>query len=273
MIKIGHVSCSELQGGQKMNSDTQKRRAVLIVGASSGIGRACAESMADSENILYLVARNKEALKEMQECLPGVIHILPHDLNDIDGIKNIFDRIKKDRIKLNGFVYSAGMDSFSPAKVISIKSMQNVMNINCFAFCECTRCFFNRRISEDGASIVAISSIASVLFEKGQMAYTASKAALNSVVKTMSQEFAGRRIRVNAILPAGVATTMADSKGMALEGMYDAEDIQTPAPQRHTQNWGAIPPSIIAENVNFLLSDASAYTTGELLTIGAGYSY
>lgn len=256
-----------------MNGDTKRGRAILIVGASSGIGRACAELMADSENTLYLVARNKEALNKMQECLPGVIHILPHDLNDIDGIKNVFDRIKEDKVKLDGFVYSAGMDSFSPVKVISVKSMQDVMNINCFAFCECARCFFNRRISENGAAIVSISSIASVLFEKGQVAYTASKAALNSVVKTMAQEFAGRHIRVNAILPAGVATAMAENKGMALEGMYDAEERQVPVHQGRTQSFGAIPPGIIAENVKFLLSDASRYTTGELLTIGAGYSY
>ncbi len=254
-----------------MNVDFQKRN-FLIVGASSGIGKACADLLADSENTLYLVARNQDALKKMQETLPGTIRIIPYDLNEMDGIKKIFDEIKKDKVKLNGFIYSAGMDSFCPVKVMSVESMQNVMNINCFAFCECARHFFNRRISEDRAGIVAISSIASLLYEKGQMAYTASKSALNAAIKTMSREFASRSIRVNAILPAGVATTMANAKGAVLEGM-DADVQKSPVVQNNTQVYGAIPSEIIAENVKFLLSDISAYTTGELLTIGAGYSY
>lgn len=255
-----------------MSIDLKQNKKALIIGASSGIGKACAHLMADSENTLYLVARNEDALKEMQEYLPGTVYAIPHDLNDVDGIKRIFDEIKEHKVKLNSFVYTAGMDAFSPVKVTSVESLRKVMDINCFAFCETAKRFFNRQISEDGAGIVAISSIASLLCEKGQMAYTASKSALNSVVKTMAQEFSSRRIRVNAILPAGVSTPMAASKSQIMEGVA-SNTVEKEVQKVNRQFLGEIPAEIVAQNILFLLSEYSAYTTGELLTMGAGYSY
>lgn len=252
--------------------ELKQNKKALIIGASSGIGKACAHLMAGDGNTLYLVARNEMVLREMQESLPGTIHVIPHDLNDIEEVKNIFDEIKQHKIKLNSFVYTAGIDAFSPVKVTSVESLQKVMNINCFAFCETAKRFFNRQISEDGAGIVAISSIASLLCEKGQMAYTASKAALNAAVKTMAQEFSSRGIRVNAILPAGVSTPMAASKSQVMEGV--AASMSAKAKHKvDRQCLGVIPAEIVAQNILFLLSEYSAYTTGELLTMGAGYSY
>lgn len=243
-------------------------KAILIVGASSGIGKACANLLADSENTLYLVARNAEAMEEMKRDLPGTIHIIPYDLNDLEGIKsNVFGEIKKNGIKLNAMVYSAGISAFSPAKVTSVKTLQTTMDVNCFGFCETARCFYNRSISEDGSGIVVISSISSLMFMKGNMAYTASKSALNSAVKVMAQEFAKRHIRVNAILPASVQGLLAEKKGQIMAAV--GNDV----PLSDRQIFGHIPADIVAKNVQFLLSDISSYTTGELLTIGGGYAY
>lgn len=242
--------------------------AVLIIGASSGIGKACASLLADSATTLYLVARNAETMEEMKKELPGTIHIIPYDLNDLEGIKSgIFGEIKKNKIKLNGMVYTAGMDAFSPVKVTSIQTLQNVMNVNFFAFCEAARCFYNRSISENNSGVVVLSSISSIMAMKGNLAYSASKAALNQAVKIMALEFAKRNIRVNAILPACVDTRMAASKHeMMLASNKDVSLLEG-------QTFGEIPVDVVAENVQFLLSDLSSFTTGELLTIGGGFSY
>lgn len=251
------------------NSDSKAGKSILIVGASSGIGKACANLLADSENTLYLVARNVQAMEEMKKELPGTIHIIPYDLNDLDGIKsNVFGEIKKNKIKLNAMIYSAGVSAFSPVKVTSVKTMQTTMDVNCFGFCETAKCFYNRSISEEGSAIVVISSISSLMFMKGNMAYTASKAALNSTVKIMAQEFAKRHIRVNAILPARVQTPMAKDKDQIM-----AASVGSDAPLPDGQVWGEIPAEVIAKNVQFLLSDISSFTTGELLTIGGGWAY
>ena len=250
-----------------------KDKRIIVIGASSGIGKACVELLASDNTVLYTVARNEVAMKETASSLPGEIKVIPYDLNELDGIKEIFSEVKKDKEKVDALVYCAGVDAFTPIKVTSPQVMQRVMNLNCFAFCESARCFYNRQISKDGAVIVTISSIASLLNEKGQMPYTASKAALNSVVKTMAQEFSNRKIRVNAILPAGVVTPMAQSKGGILDGIQKNDKDNSDCAPVARQFMGAIPAQVIAENVKFLLSDASLYTTGELLTIGAGYNY
>lgn len=251
------------------NNVSKNGKSILIVGASSGIGKACANLLADDENTLYLVARNVEAMEKMKKELSGTIKIIPYDLNDLEGIKsNIFGEIKKDKKKLNALIYSAGVTAFSPAKVTSVNKMQTTMNVNCFGFCETARCFYNQSISEDGAGIVVISSLSSILYMKGNMAYTASKAALNSTVKIMAQEFAKRRIRVNAILPSSVQTPMAKTKGELMMAV-GKKDVAL----SEEQSLGDIPVKVIAKNVQFLLSDISSFTTGELLTIGGGYAY
>ena len=133
-----------------MDNNTSKAgRSILILGASSGIVKACANLLAGNDNTLYLVARNREAMEEMKSKLSGTIHIISYDLNDLDGIKDgIFDPIKKNKIKLNAMVYSAGISAFSPVKVTSVKTMKTVMDVNCMGFCEAARCFYNRRMGQ-----------------------------------------------------------------------------------------------------------------------------
>lgn len=245
-------------------------RSYLITGASSGIGEACARKLADDENVLILVARNKERLKKLGDELPGEIVTVEYDLNDLDNIKSIFSVCRERSLCLDGMVYSAGVNADCPIRANRMSIVQQAMTVNCFAFLEMGKHFFKKVNSKEGASIVAVSSIASKLCEKGMAPYSASKAALNAVVKTMAKEFAHRRIRVNAILPSGVDTPMAAEK-IAL--LSEISEIQGNGTHPTAQEFGLIPDWIIAENIKFLLSEASSYTTGELLVVGGGRSY
>lgn len=242
----------------------------IIVGATSGIGEACARLLADHDSNLVIVGRNKEKLKVLQSELSGNILPVCYDLNHLENLKSVYCVCKENRIKLDGMVYSAGVDGTWPIKVNSVAAMQQMMNVNCFAFVELGKYFYSKRYSNDGASIVAISSLASLTAEVGMAAYSASKAALNSVVKTMSKEFVRRKIRVNAVLPGGVNTPMAQQKGMLLDGLKSEDEA---AAIREEQPLGMIPAAVIAEQVQYLLSDKAIYTTGELITISGGRTY
>ncbi len=237
----------------------------LVIGASSGIGEACVRELASEENVLIIVARRGEMLQSIADDLPGRIIPFVYDLHDLEHIKDIFSTCKEQDIKLDGMVYSAGIDGLWPIKANSIPKMREIMDVNCLAFAEAGKCFFSKRYSNDGASIVAISSIASIRADKGMMAYAASKAALNSIVRTMAVEFATRKIRVNAILPAGVDTPMARAKQDMMSGVCEIG---------HEKNQDSseelIPPDYIAKQVGFLLSDKSLYITGECLTVNGG---
>lgn len=241
----------------------------MITGASSGIGESCARMLAADNVTLFLVARNIHKLNKLSEELPGTVVPIQYDLRNLDNIKSIFEIVREKKCKLNGLVYSAGMNADCPIKVNSVILMKETMTVNAFAFLEMGKFFYSKKYSIDGASIVAISSIASLTCEKGMTIYSASKAALNAMVKSMSKEFLRRKIRVNAILPAAVDTPMSAEKmnvlaGVARESVPNEEGLQS---------LGVIPSTNIACCVNMLLGDTAMYITGELLTIGAGRNY
>ncbi len=240
----------------------------IITGASSGIGEACVRLLADKETRQIIIGRNTEKLNSLVTELEGEIIPISYDLNDLDKIKDLFKPCQDRGFKLDGFVYCAGIDGTWPIKANSPETMQRIMTVNCFAFVEMCKHFYSKRISNDNASIVAISSIASLTAEKGMTAYSMSKAALNTAVKTASKEFARRRIRVNAILPAGVQTPMAEAKGELLSGIETQQD--NTAPREDPQPFGMIPRETIAEHVEYLLSRKARFITGELLVISAG---
>lgn len=243
------------------------QKTILITGASSGIGKACAELLAKNGNQLVLVARNQEKLESLKDSLPGTHLVVSYDLQDLENIKSIMDTVRNAGWKLDGMVYSAGVDATCPVKVNSIPLMVQAMTVNCFAFYELGKWFFSAKYSNTNASVVALSSVAAILCQKGQGPYSASKAALNSVVKTMSREFVKRKIRVNAVLPAGVSTPMAEEKSILLAGVTDADE------DKRAESLGIITPQSVAESVEFLLSDKSLYITGELLKMDAGYQW
>lgn len=247
----------------------------LIIGATSGIGEMCVHKLVIDSDYLLLVGRNKSKLNELEQQYAGKTRIIPvcYDLMDLDHMETIFQVCTENQIKLDGMVYTAGMDGTWPIKVNNTEQMVQMMTVNCFAFVEAARKFYSTRISNDASSIIAISSIASLMPEVGMSSYSASKAALNSYVKTMAKEYIRRKIRVNAILPGAVSTPMAREKESLLKNVTSVAGKGSSPVSDHVQKLGMIPSDIIAAYVEFLLSDQSYYTTGELITIGAGRVY
>lgn len=139
----------------------------IVIGATSGIGEVCAKKLSGKDNTLVIVGRNEEKLDWLKNTLSGNIIPVQYDLSDLYNIKEIYNVCKTQSIKLDGMVYSAGVDGTWPIKVNSIDKMRKMMDINCFAFVELARMFYSGRISNEGASIVAISSIASLTMEPG----------------------------------------------------------------------------------------------------------
>ncbi len=223
--------------------------------------------MANHNNSLICVGRNKTKLNQMKNDLPGDVIGVCYDLTDPVNVKSIFDVCEKNSIKLDGMVYSAGMDELCPVKAFNPDNAQMVMTVNCFSFVAMCRYYYSKRISKDDSSIVAISSLGSVLNEKGMISYSMSKAALNSAVKTMSKEFLRRRIRVNAILPGGVNTKMGSEKSVVLQ------EVGAELPKSDIQSLGGIQPSSIARMVGYLLETNDNYFTGELIPISGGMEY
>lgn len=248
-----------------MRRNTLIDKSYLITGATSGIGEKTAYMLAEQGCRLILTGRNQEKLEELKKNIDSKVIIIPYDLLDSDNVEQIFICCKENDIKLDGLIYSAGIARNTIVRANEWRDLEDVMRVNCLAFIELGKYFGMKKYSNDGASIVAISSIASCLNDTGMVQYSASKAALNSAVKTMSKEFMKRKIRVNAILPANVNTEL------FLSGKEYIEDFMENALAR--QPLGIIDVEQVVYLIEFLLSDYSKYITGEWITIGGGMTY
>lgn len=232
---------------------------ILITGASSGIGEACARFLISQGYSVMLVARNQEKLACLCDELGKNANYIAYDLADIDGIESIFQKCKEHEFMLNGLVYCAGIGAAFPVRTGDWKIVDKLMHVNCLAFFEMAKLAINRRYSENECSIVAMSSLSSLTCYPGMVAYSISKSSINTLCKVLSKEVTKRGIRVNTIMPGYVRTPMtADRKN---------EDILLDQPM------GYIEPIEIAYLIEFLISNKSKHITGTCIPVSAGMNF
>lgn len=239
-----------------------KGKWILVTGASSGIGEGVVGELDKAGANVVLVGRNEEKLQEVASGMANQAIVVKYDLSDLENMEEIFTTVYKQGIVLDGMVHSAGISVDIPVKVLQPQDLRTMMEVNYFSFVMLGRFFYKKKYSNPESSIVAISSAAAFMCDKGMSQYSASKAALNATVKTMSKEFLNRRIRVNAIAPCFVDTGMTWNVGNYVEGFADK--------LTQTQPLGVIPREQIAYVVLFLLSEYSRYITGDIIPITGG---
>lgn len=232
---------------------------ILITGATSGIGLESARYLKHHGYEVVLAGRNEEALKEISKELNDSLYFVI-DFENTESIKNVFEFIKEKGVVLDGMIHSAGVGMNVPLRICKIEDMERLMRIHYYAFVELCKYFYKKSISKEGASIVAISSLATKTALKGSVLYSSSKNALNTAISVASKEFLKRHIRVNGLLPAYVDTRMNN-------GLDEIIDID------ERQPWGLIPPVYIAELIEYLLSDKAKYITGALIPVSAGMEF
>ena len=234
-----------------------RMKTYLVTGGSSGIGKAIALKLA-SENQVIIIGLDEDRLHEVAGQQKQIIP-LKFDLYNLKDIRNIFELIDGMGYKLDGLIHSAGVAMSVPIGANDIEQMKQVMTVNCMAFAELMKYFSKKKYSNNGSSVVAISSLAAYVCTKGTGIYAASKSALNNLVKVSAKELTKRHIRVNAVMPAFVQTSMISEKDDQLDELI-----------RKEQPWGVIEPEQVAELVTFLLSDNSQMITGATIPITGG---
>lgn len=243
------------------NPFTLEDKTILVTGASSGIGRSIAFNLAKMGATVLLTARNEERL---QETLDGVItkgsrYILA-DLNckdEIDKLINEFDFI-------DGLVCCAGIIKTLPVKHISDDAIEEIFETNLLSNIRlCSKLLRKKKITR-GGSVVMISSVSTSNVKIGNSLYSATKGGLNSFAKAMALEVARQEIRVNCIQPGFIPSGILDNSGI------EKDDFLKFYEERHPLGLGH--PSDIANASIYLLSDASRWVTGSILTIDGGYT-
>lgn len=243
------------------NPFSLKNKTILVTGASSGIGRATAIECSKMGAELIITGRDENRLNETFRMLEGKNHLqyvgnLTHD----DFIK----QLSSDLPLIDGLVNSAGIASFLPFKYITKEKLASVFEINFEAPTLLTRQLIQNKKIKRGGSIVFISSIAGVITSAvGLSLYSATKGAINGLVKGIALELAYNNIRVNTILPAMIKTDLIHDGDTITQEQMDEDASKYPL-----KRYGK--PIEVAYGVIYFLSDASEWTTGSNLLIDGG---
>lgn len=237
---------------------------ILVTGASSGIGRAIAVECSKMGATVILTARNEERLHEtllmMEEQEKHLV--LTADLAQETDILSLVDSIP---YKLDGIVQCAGYTIPKPFQYMSKEDIRGIMNVNFEAPVCLTQLLLKKKRINKKASIVFISSISGVYvsYIAGSL-YSASKGAINGIVKGLAIELSAKNIRVNSVNPGMVFTDILK------DGVVSREQLEEDAKKYPLKRYGK--PEEIAYGVVYLLSDASSWTTGSNLLIDGGYT-
>jgi NAD(P)-dependent dehydrogenase (short-subunit alcohol dehydrogenase family) len=247
------------------NPTTLANKRILVTGASSNVGRACAVALAGLGAELVLLGRNEEQLRKTADLLAGGGHqIVGFDLNQTDEIATLPAMTQARERRLSGLVHSAGICPLVPLAATSPAILQQTMRINFDAFVELCRHFSKRTVfSESGGSFVAISSVSAKVGWPAGGAYCASKAALDGLVRVLSLELAPRNIRVNTVCPSDLSTPMQAEAG--------ATAAKSHAERGADQPLGLGDAADIANAVAFLMGDAGRFITGTSLIVDGGF--
>lgn len=237
---------------------------ILVTGASSGIGRAIAIECSRMGANVILTARNEERLNETLQQMDNIqLHqIIVADLSNMDDIKTLVDSMGN---PLDGIVQCAGFTVPKPFQFVNQKDIDSIMAVNFMAPAILSQMLLKKKMLNKGASIVFISSISGVWVSYvGGSLYSASKGAVNGLVKGMAIELAAKSIRVNCVNPGMVETNILEKGIISDEQLHN--DMQLYPLKRHGK------PEEVAYAVIYLLSDASSWVTGTNLLIDGGYT-
>jgi 3-oxoacyl-[acyl-carrier protein] reductase len=243
-----------------------KGKVAVVTGASKGIGAAIAEHLAaEGAAVVVNYASSKAGADAVVKRImqkDGKAIAVQADVSKPEDIQRLFAETKKAFGKLDILVNNAGIYEFTPIEEVTAEHFHKLFNLNVLGLLlasqEAVKLF-----GPDGGAIVNISSVVATLAPPSTSVYSATKAAVNAVTRSLAQELGPRNIRVNAINPGMVETEGVHAAGIAESDFRKQIESQTPL--------GRIgQPRDIAPAAVFLASSDSAWLTGETLYISGG---
>jgi NAD(P)-dependent dehydrogenase (short-subunit alcohol dehydrogenase family) len=237
-------------------------KVAVITGGNSGMGYSTAKLLKELGATVIITGRRKEAIERTAKELE--VHAVLRDQGKVEDIDSLVSDVAADFGKVDILFINAGISGTSSIEHQTPENFDNMINVN-FRGVFFTLSKFIPQLN-DGASVVILSSVLASTVSPGLSVYSASKAAINSLMKTAAIELAPRKIRVNAISPGAIDTKLFSKMGMdeqTLAGMTDYLTSLTPL--------GRIgKPEEIGQLVAFLSSDEAAFITGSDYVIDGG---
>jgi 3-oxoacyl-[acyl-carrier protein] reductase len=238
-------------------------RIALVTGASQGIGRACALTLAAQGATIAAAARNKEKLDELVKEIAaagGKAEAFRLDVGEEEQIKATFKAIIAQLGKIDILVNNAGITRDQLVLRMKRPDWDAVINTNLTSAYLCTQQAISSMLKQRWGRIINITSVFGQTGQAGQANYASSKAGLIGLTMALAREVASRNITCNAVAPGFIETPMT--------AVLNDEFKQNAVKMIPLGRVGT--PEDVAHAVAFLASEQAAYITGHVLNVNGG---
>lgn len=236
---------------------------ILLTGATSTIGQKIADKLCSEYNLI-LHGRNESKLNKLKDLcsLTSEVLIWNYDLNNIDNIESDFSEfIVQNQIRVVSLIHCAGVLNMMPAKVTSLVSIKETLNVNFISVTQLFKSLISRKVNQTAfRNAIFISSTASNFGAKAFGIYSASKSALDAFMRCMAVELAPN-VRLNSVLPGAIYSEMTDN-------IFRNEELISRMKLDYPLGFGE--PIDVANLVEFLVSEKSRWITGQQFIIDGG---
>jgi NAD(P)-dependent dehydrogenase (short-subunit alcohol dehydrogenase family) len=241
-----------------------KNQTILITGGTSGIGLATAQLLQAEGARVIVTGRNPETLAAARTTLGADAIVLASDAASLADAQALGALVQKHTARLHGVFLNAGVATFGPIESMTPKNYDDMFGINVRGL------YFQLQsllpLLANPSSVVFNASVVAQLGLPGASIYSATKAAVISLGKTLAVELAPRGIRVNTLSPGPVSTPIYNKMGIPAESQKGFEEGM--AAQTLVKRFGT--PDEVAKLARFLLSDDSSFIVGEDILVDGG---
>ena len=240
------------------------RRVALVTGGSRGIGRATSLALAaDGFDVAVVYAGNAEAAAQTVadlEAAGATARAYQCDVSDAEAVNETVKQVLSDFGHVWALVNDAGITRDGLIARMSEDDFSRVIDVNLKGAFHLVRALSRSFMRQRGGRIVNVSSVVGLMGNAGQANYASSKAGLIGLTKSVARELASRGVTSNAVAPGFIETDMTAVLPEAVREGYDKQ-----IPLGHLGR-----PEDVANTIRFLVSDAAAYVTGEVIRVDGG---
>lgn len=239
-------------------------KTVIVTGGSRGIGAAIVEELASNNyNIVLNYNNSEQSAKQIQNELKenGInIEIFKADVSKRDEVKELIDFAIKKYNNIDVLINNAGIDQIKLFMDTTDEDWKNIIQTNLTSVFYCSQEVLKNMIHNKNGCIINISSIWGITGASCEVAYSASKAAIDGMTKALAKEMGPSNIRINSIAPGFVETDM--NKNIPEE---EIEEIKNEIPLGRISK-----PEEITKSIKWLIEDE--YVTGQIISVNGGWN-
>jgi len=235
-------------------------RTALVTGATGGIGGAVAKALHAQGATVSISGTRREVLDKLAGELSERVHVVPCNLGDRAEVEALVPAAEQAMGQLDILVANAGITRDNLFVQLRDEDWDEVISVNLTATFRLARAATKLMMRKRFGRIIAITSVVGVTGNPGQANYTASKAGLIGLIKTLGAEYARRNVTANCIAPGFIKTPMTDALN---EKQREAILARVPAGRLGT-------PEDVAAAAVYLASNEAAYVTGQTIHINGG---